>query len=78
MWWQAYVLLVDGGQARHGKGSTELSCGTVEICGRCVWLQRSMMNGVLVELLSPSFVFDQELKICFSFKAVMSLTRMIG
>ena len=38
--WQAHVLLVDGGLARCGEGSTEFSRGKVEVYGRCVWLQR--------------------------------------
>ena len=50
--------------ARCGKGSTELSSGKVKIYGRlCV---------------ATPFCFDQELTVCFSFKAVMSRTRMIG
>ena len=54
-WWQAHVLQVEN-LARYGKGSTQLSRGKVEICGRCVWLQRAMMTGVLVEFFFHSFV----------------------
>ena len=61
-WWQAYVLLVDCGLARYGEGSTELSRGKVEICGRCV----------------TSFVLIKTSQSVFSVKVVMSLTRVIG
>ena len=54
----------DGGLARYGKGSTELSRGKVEICGRCVWLQRAMMNWSLVKFVTL-FCFDQEPTVCF-------------
>ena len=52
-WWQAYVLLVDGGLARCGKGSTELSREKDEISRPCAWLQRAMMNGVLARFFFP-------------------------
>ena len=76
-WWQACALLVDGGLAQYGKRSTERSRGKVEICGRCVWLQRAMMNGVLVGFLT-SFVLIKSSQSVLSFKAVLSLTRIIG
>ena len=62
-WWQACVLLVDGGLARYGENSPQLGREKVQICGRCVWLQRAMINGVLVRF--SLFCFDQELTVCF-------------
>ena len=77
MWSQAHVLLVDGVLAGCGKGSTELSSGKLRFSDAGVWLQSTMMNGVLL-FFPPLLVSIKSSPSVFTSEAVMSLTRMIG